>query len=324
MKINYYTLDAETYQTLKLPGIYRVTNLQNGKIYIGGTVDKVKQRFAAHISSLRRDKHNNAHFQSAWNKYGEKAFLFEIVETIFVKDKEYINQREQWWIDYYQSYKPELGYNIDKKAGRREFTREQKEYAAKLKNPKGVLVYTTKDDNSPKTIYNLNGFCRENNYDPHSVFAVLHGRKASYKGMLFRYVDDVKNTGRKENDYQKYNKKDICLVREDENVDYYVVGCVKSLEENANFIFKFNRKELEKVCRYKIYKTPVESLEWRIWEPSGKTYIISNLVKFAENNDLRRQNLTQVAKGQKNHHKGYIVKQVIEKKRLDEYLKNLG
>lgn len=323
MKKNYYGLDEETYQTLKLPGVYRITNLENGKIYIGGTVDKIKQRFAAHFSEARRGQHINPHFQSAWNKYGEENFLFEIVEIIFDKDKKYVNEREQWWIDFYESYKPELGYNINRKADRKTFTEEQKEYAARLKNPQGVLVYKTKEDTSPDTIYNVNGFCRDNGYDAPTVFSVLYGLTASYRGMIFRYVDEAKNRGRQKTDYKKYLKKDISLISQDENPKYYVINCVKEIPENSQHLFQYERKELENICRYKLYKTPAESCEWRIWEPNGTTYIISNLRDFAELKGLAGGNLTQVAKNQKNHHKGYRVKQVIEKVRLDKYLKEI-
>lgn len=324
MKINYYTLDKDTYKTLKLPGVYRITNLENGKIYIGGTVDKVKQRFSAHLSNLRLNQHVNSHFQNAWNKYGESAFLFEIVETCFVSDKVYVDAREQWWMDFYDSHNPDLGYNLNKRADRKTFTEEQKEYAARLKNPKGVLVYKTKNDPNPEIIFNVNGYCKDKGYDSQTVFAVLRGTRASYKGMIFRYVDETKNKGRQKSDYKKYMKKDISLVSQDENPDYYIINCVKEIPENSQHLFEYERKDLESICRYKLYKTPAESCEWRIWEPDGTTYIISNLRDFAEERGLAGGNLTQVAKNQKNHHKGYKVKQVIEKVRLDKYLEELG
>lgn len=60
-------------------GIYKITNKTNGKIYIGSSVD-IRGRFNSHKSDLRQNKHGNSKLQRAWDKYGEEAFVFDIVE----------------------------------------------------------------------------------------------------------------------------------------------------------------------------------------------------------------------------------------------------
>jgi len=64
---------------MKKSGIYKIINVVNNKFYVGSAVD-LRRRKTRHFSELRLGKHNNAHLQSAWNKYGEKAFTFVIVE----------------------------------------------------------------------------------------------------------------------------------------------------------------------------------------------------------------------------------------------------
>lgn len=61
--------------------IYRITNMANGKFYVG-SADSFARREWQHKYYLRRNEHKNPHLQSAWNKYGEEMFVFEIVETI--------------------------------------------------------------------------------------------------------------------------------------------------------------------------------------------------------------------------------------------------
>lgn len=55
---------------------------------------------------LRQGVHGNIHLQRAWNKYGESAFLFEVIG---VCDKEFLLEAEQFWIDALNVYK--TGFN---------------------------------------------------------------------------------------------------------------------------------------------------------------------------------------------------------------------
>jgi group I intron endonuclease len=64
---------------MKKSGIYKIINVINNRFYVGSAVD-LRRRKTRHFSELRTGKHNNAHLQAAWNKYGEKAFTFVIVE----------------------------------------------------------------------------------------------------------------------------------------------------------------------------------------------------------------------------------------------------
>lgn len=62
-------------------GIYKIINVVNNKFYVGSAVD-LKRRKTRHFSELRKGKHNNRHLQAAWVKYGEKAFVFVVVEEL--------------------------------------------------------------------------------------------------------------------------------------------------------------------------------------------------------------------------------------------------
>lgn len=64
---------------MKITGIYSIRQISSGKRYIGSSVN-IKRRWASHRSSLRRNINDNVHLQNAWNKYGEKDFLFEILD----------------------------------------------------------------------------------------------------------------------------------------------------------------------------------------------------------------------------------------------------
>ena len=88
-------------------GIYKITNKQNEKFYIGSSVD-IEMRWYAHKSYLRRNIHSNSHLQNAWNKYGEDNFIFSIlVET----DEDSLLDKEQELIDETKCCDKNVGYN---------------------------------------------------------------------------------------------------------------------------------------------------------------------------------------------------------------------
>jgi group I intron endonuclease len=96
-------------------GVYRITNIVNGKSYIGSSVD-VEKRFSEHKRTLKNGYHRNIYLQRAWWKYGEDAFKFEMLEEVL--KEEFLLTREQAWIDGLKCYQSENGYNICKVAGR--------------------------------------------------------------------------------------------------------------------------------------------------------------------------------------------------------------
>ncbi|MDD5015473.1 MAG: NUMOD3 domain-containing DNA-binding protein [Atribacterota bacterium] len=93
----------------KIVGVYLITNLINGKKYIGSSKHVVK-RLYEHKRTLCNKKHKNLHLQSAWNKHGESHFKFELLEICNIK---ILLLREDFWITYYNTKNREYGYNID-------------------------------------------------------------------------------------------------------------------------------------------------------------------------------------------------------------------
>jgi group I intron endonuclease len=97
----------------KLGGIYIIINKISGKVYVGSAI-YLKQRWGVHRYELRTGKHDNKHLLAAWNKYGEASFEFKVLEYTETEDD--LISREQYYIDLYQSFLPEKGYNLRPKA----------------------------------------------------------------------------------------------------------------------------------------------------------------------------------------------------------------
>lgn len=87
--------------------IYKVTNKVNGKIYIGQTIQSVKDRWYRHCAKKNLSKAEmNMHIKRAILKYGKKNFT---VETLEECDSSLLNERERYYISYFDSYRN--GYN---------------------------------------------------------------------------------------------------------------------------------------------------------------------------------------------------------------------
>ena len=80
--------------------IYGIQNKNNSKIYVGMTTRGIT-RWVQHKSALRNQKHHISSLQEDWNKHGEQAFVFEIIEELpcdtakdelITKEEEYIKQ----------------------------------------------------------------------------------------------------------------------------------------------------------------------------------------------------------------------------------------
>lgn len=61
--------------------IYRITNMANGKFYIG-SAESFARREWQHKYALRRNEHKNPRLQASWNKHGEEMFVFEVIEEV--------------------------------------------------------------------------------------------------------------------------------------------------------------------------------------------------------------------------------------------------
>lgn len=90
-------------------GIYKITNTINGKVYIGQSIDIQRRWNQEKNAAFNKNSHSyNLLLSQAFRKYDIKNFTFEVVEEL---STEALNEREEYWINYYNSKVPN-GYNI--------------------------------------------------------------------------------------------------------------------------------------------------------------------------------------------------------------------
>ena len=91
-------------------GIYKIQNLVNGKVYIGQS-NNIKRRWTAHRNSPFNPNQPNydSPLYRAIRKYGLDSFSFEVIEECSIAE---LNNRENYWIKFYQSNNKQTGYNL--------------------------------------------------------------------------------------------------------------------------------------------------------------------------------------------------------------------
>ena len=113
---------------IKKCGVYTITSIVNGKLYVGSTTRSFTKRWNDHKSLLRNNKHHNIHLQRAWNKYGEENFKFEILSicapTLCIL-------AEQYWMNILNAYKK--GYNRKPNAGNSKGIKRPEETLVKMR-----------------------------------------------------------------------------------------------------------------------------------------------------------------------------------------------
>ena len=90
--------------------VYKITNKQNGKIYVGQTKGTLSKRFSAHVSSATRGSKASI-IHNAIRKYGRDAFKIELLEEC--QSFEELDEAERRWIAELNTVAPN-GYNIEK------------------------------------------------------------------------------------------------------------------------------------------------------------------------------------------------------------------
>lgn len=123
-------------------GVYCIRNLLNEKRYVGSAAVSFRNRWNLHRATLNTNSHHNSHLQAAWNKYGESAFEFVILERCHPSR---CIETEQKWLDDLETADPIKGYNYTPTAGSclgMKLTKEMKEKIGRVHKGKVVSEET--------------------------------------------------------------------------------------------------------------------------------------------------------------------------------------
>ena len=103
------SLSANILGTSIKTGIYKITNIITGEVYIGQAVD-IAKRWTEHAKhGLGIDTPAGNKLYKSMQEYGLHSFSWELLEEC---ESKLLNEKERFYIDLYQSV--DFGYNSNK------------------------------------------------------------------------------------------------------------------------------------------------------------------------------------------------------------------
>lgn len=190
-------------------GVYKIICLANSRFYIGGSVD-ISRRWREHKLMLNKGIHHTKRLQASWNKYGEKSFIFEVVEET---SEQMVEEREKFWIEQTNASNRLIGFNDKYKS--REGT-----WMCESRCKKYIVIHP---NGKEEVILNMRLFARANNLNQGAMIAIANYKSNIHHGFHCRFAHesfDTWSTNRKKFvDNNKKNKAPMST----KNVSGYLI-----------------------------------------------------------------------------------------------------
>lgn len=290
----------------KKGGVYKITNLKNGKKYIG-SCKCFQVRASQHESRLNSGKHHNKHLLASWRKYGTNNFLFEVLEVVegdkadrTIREQYYVSQyHKNWWSCYnFQKKVIQSDTTAWSKTPQETVTKRiqtcLKKYGtthwAKSANArKQARLNTTKQWKSRSVEEKQEIMKKIHQQNRGKPLSVGHKKKLSAKLSGKKKSEETKSKIRQTHLGKKLSDEHREKLR---------------LSHLGIFPTETTRKKLSqshKGKKAKIYNTKLIS-------PSGKIYTtITNLTEFATKHSLEKSCLCYLLQGKRKSHKGWKI-----------------
>lgn len=269
-------------------GIYKITNVKTGQMYIGQSVT-IKTRWRQHKNALTKGIHYNPFLQNSWNKHGEENFVFELIEKINRNDKDKLNEREKYWIKYYNTFESDFHYNLTPGGDAKEYSFEERLFYAKGMNTSGIF-----------------GVWKSKIYNEEELFAWIYNFKTK-NGEYISFSDRDLN----------HLKKRVILA----NLPWLILDeeqANQSFEDNEEILSKYPKKEnisgfyhVSKVSRDQFF----QSFYWAYWyfDDENNRRAISRINLEDLKTEVKKKNLPWK-----------IINETIAKKSIEDNKINMG
>lgn len=256
-------------------GIYMIINKVNNKIYIGQSVN-IRRRLSTHLRELQNGVHCNEHLQKSFDKYGKHSFEFNPIEYCKVA---YLNEKEMYYINKYQSYDNNFGYN-NTFGGDSNFTFTN-DIIQKMQDAHSYefvpVIQFSKEKTMVKKYSSISEASRNINGTPSGIrncaekFSNDKGLSKTYKGYIWIYEYDLEkfekcdiqsylkeNRSIRVNKYEYPTGKFVCSYETvsdaaiDNDISNDVISlCVRLVQKNSNG-YTYRKDTIDNRCNIKV------------------------------------------------------------------------
>lgn len=187
--------------------IYKLTCLKNQKVYIGQTSHDLQERLKMHKWFSKQERAKGLKIYKAINEFGIENFSIELLEEV---NKEEANQREVYWINFYNSVEEGLntkgslgksgGDTLTNNPNMKEISKKISDSKKGGKNPNATKVKMTDLETGEEKIFDAISICRDYLNLPKERHDIISKRcfgriKTPYKGRYkFEYVTEDQTT----------------------------------------------------------------------------------------------------------------------------------
>ena len=214
--------------------VYKITNLINGKCYIGQTTGNVKYRWRQHKNSSKYK--NKSILGLAIAKYGKDNFTFEVLENCSIDQ---LDDKERYYIKFYNSLTPN-GYNME--TGGNSLKKLSKETIHKIKaTRKRVSVIATNVKTGKEIFYESLLAATKDGFTMSAIVKCCKGKYSLHNEHYWRFSNEPK----KEHKVIKIKTKPKSVIG-----IHKITGEILEFNSiNAASKIGFGRKEIDYCCR---------------------------------------------------------------------------
>lgn len=278
----------------KSAGIYKITNTQNGRVYIG-SAKCFQVRWTQHKYSLEKRKHSNKFLQADYLKCGTEAFVFEVLEVVEGAREERLEREEAFLKERFDGGKQ--CYNLCNQAISREGYGDKKQRKTRSDKGSGKQAkYIPVPHPRKKQVPWNKGKTECYSEETLQKMRQVHSGKKQSSETVRKRVEKVEGQKRTAGQRERISK----------GLRGKTLGRKMTAACRAALLLANTGRGMSQKTQEALVASRNQTYDIVLISPDGEKFgPIVNLSQFCREHRLERSLLAKVINGNRRHHKGW-------------------